>query len=114
MPWTFPNTSGKQAVSIIFPELTMYRRYFLSDTWSHLVYGQPMGWVREGRDVGGLLDALQGVYGMSATAAVIPFLQPLLRNKFLRENLWCYTNTFCNVEKLFQVTMSPRLFVVRH
>jgi len=111
MPWTFPNTSGKQVVSVIFSDLTIYHRYFLSDTWSHIVYGQPVGWVREGRDVDGLLDALQGVYAMSATAAVIPFLQPLLRNKFLRKHLWCYTDTFCNMERLFQVIMSPRLVV---
>lgn len=41
----------------------MYKgSWFLSDSWSHLVYGEPKGWVAQGRDVDGLLDALQGVY----------------------------------------------------
>ena len=76
-------------------------RYFLSDTWSHLVYGRPKGWVSKGSDVQGLLAALQGVYSMSATAAVNPWLMPFLRNPFLRKYVWSRTQTFKNMDNLY-------------
>lgn len=63
-----------------------------------------MGWVREGKDVGGLLGALQGVYGMSATAAVMPWLMPSLRSDFWRKYVWSHTETFRNMGSLFRVS----------
>lgn len=83
-------------------DFSEYLRYFLSDTWSHLVYGKPMGWVREGQDVGGLLAALQGVYGMSATAAVMPWLMPSLRSPTIIKYFWSRTATFKNMDLLFK------------
>ncbi|KAI0175292.1 cytochrome P450 [Pestalotiopsis sp. NC0098] len=82
-------------------DFSEYLRYFLSDTWSHLVYGRPKGFVAKGGDVQGLLASLQGVYGMSATAAVSPWLMPLLRNPFLRKYLWSCTRTFKNMDNLY-------------
>lgn len=79
-------------------------RWFLSDTWSHLVYGKPLGCVDQGKDVKGLLAALQGVYSMSAVAAIMPRLMHLLRNSWLRENIWCYTKTFKNINTLCTVS----------
>ncbi|KAI9687302.1 MAG: hypothetical protein M1822_002345 [Bathelium mastoideum] len=52
-------------------------------------------------DVKGLLAALQGVYSMSASAAVMPWLMPLLRHPTWRNWFWRYTKTFKNMEKLF-------------
>ena len=78
-------------------------RWFLSDTWSQLVYGEHKGCVREGRDVGGLLAALQGVYSMSAKAAVMPWLMPLLRHPWWRRWVWARTKTFKCMDVLYSV-----------
>lgn len=93
--------------SIIFiRSLTGVCRWFLSDVWSHLVYGEPKGCVAQGRDVNGLLAALQGIYSMSATAAVMPWLMPLLRNPLWRRYFWSWTKTFRNMETLYSVRHS--------
>ncbi|KAI1498354.1 cytochrome P450 monooxygenase [Biscogniauxia marginata] len=84
-------------------------RWFLSDVWSHLVYGEPKGCVDQGRDVNGLLAALQGVYSMSAKAAVMPWLIPLLRNPPWRRFFWSWTKTFRNMEILYSDLTSNRL-----
>lgn len=60
--------------------------------------------VAKGEDVQGLLGALQGVYGMSAMAAVMPWLMPMLRNPWMRRNIWVHTRTFRNMEILFSVS----------
>jgi hypothetical protein len=78
-------------------------RYFLNDVWSHLVYGKPKGHVAEGKDVSGFLAALQGVYSMSAYAAVMPWLTPLLRHPLWRKYFWSWTRTFRNMDQLFSV-----------
>jgi len=88
-------------------DFSEYLRYFLSDVWSHLVYGQPKGWVKEGKDVGGLLEALQGVYPISGTAAVMPWTMPLLRNPFLRKHLWSRTQWGKYMDTLYAVSSSP-------
>ncbi|KAK3319551.1 cytochrome P450 [Cercophora scortea] len=50
-------------------DFSEHLRWFLSDVWSHLVYGKPYGPLAQGRDVNELLAAIQGVYSMSASAA---------------------------------------------
>ncbi|ETS80240.1 hypothetical protein PFICI_07769 [Pestalotiopsis fici W106-1] len=82
-------------------DFSEYLRFFLSDVWSHLVYGQPKGFVAEGRDVQGLLASIQGVYSMSAKAAVMTWLTPLLQNPWLRKHLWAHTQTFKCMDNLY-------------
>src|SRR6266516_6494163 len=84
--------------------LTETIRWFLSDVFSQLTYGEPIGCVAQGRDVNGLIQALQNLYAMSATIAVLPWLLlPLLRNSLLRKYLLAYTTTFKSMKKLYLV-----------
>ncbi|CAG8977287.1 hypothetical protein HYALB_00012979 [Hymenoscyphus albidus] len=92
---------GERAANNGSIDFSEHLRWFLSDTWSHLVYGQPLGWVKKGADIKGLIDSLTGVYGLSASAAVMPWLMPLFRHPFLRKHVWCYTNTFKNMANLY-------------
>ena len=58
--------------------------------------------------MGGNIAAIQDLYNMSALAAVIPWpLQALLRNEWMRRNVWCYTNTFRAMDKLYAVCTVP-------
>ncbi|KAI1491133.1 cytochrome P450 monooxygenase [Biscogniauxia mediterranea] len=82
-------------------DFSEHLRWFLSDVWSHLVYGQPKGFVARGRDVQGLLASLQGVYGMSAKGAVIPWLIPLLQHPLWRKYVWSWTKTFRHMDNLY-------------
>ncbi|KAI5921322.1 cytochrome P450 [Camillea tinctor] len=82
-------------------DFSEHLRWFLSDVWSHLAYGQPKGFVAQGRDVQGLMASLQGMYSLSAKAAVMPWLVPLLRNPWWRKHVWSSTRTFKNMDNLF-------------
>lgn len=89
-------------------EMTNQYRWFLADTWNYLAYGQRLGHVDQGRDVNGHIAALQGVYSMSATAAVMPWLMPLLRHPTWRRYFWAITPTFRNLNRLFDVRKQLR------
>ncbi|OTA55118.1 cytochrome P450 monooxygenase [Hypoxylon sp. EC38] len=82
-------------------DFSEHLRWFLTDVWSHLVYGIPRGCVTQGCDVDGLLGSLQGVYSMSAKAAVMPWLTPLLRHPLWRKYIWTWTKTFKDMDNLF-------------
>lgn len=86
--------------SIDFSE---YLRWFLSDTFSQLAYGEAPGAVQAGKDVGGLVGSLQNVYSFSASAAVLPWLLiPLFKSPLLRKYLWNRTQTFQSMDKIFR------------
>ncbi|KAI2610041.1 cytochrome P450 monooxygenase [Hypoxylon fragiforme] len=91
----------KKSASGMPLDFSEHLRWFLTDVWTHLVYGEPRGCVTQDRDVDGLLGSLQGVYGMSAEAAVMPFLTPLLQHPLLRKYVWSHTKTFKHMDNLF-------------
>ncbi|KAI1398503.1 cytochrome P450 monooxygenase [Hypoxylon fuscum] len=82
-------------------DFSQHLRWFLTDVWTHLIYGEARGCVAQGRDVNGLLDSLQGVYSMSAKAAVMPWLTPLLRLPLWRKYVWSWTKTFQHMDNLY-------------
>jgi hypothetical protein len=60
--------------------------------------------VAKGEDIKGLNASLAGVYGLAALTAVLPSLQPMFRVEWLRENVWCYLETFRCLGRLFDVS----------
>lgn len=96
---------GNSSYCLCCSTLMRVSRYFLDDTWSHLVYGRPRGHVAGGRDVSSYLAALQGIYSMSGYAAVMPWLMPLLRSPLWRRYFWRWTRTFSNISQLFSVQL---------
>ena len=56
--------------------------------------------------------AIQNLYYMSALAAVTPWpLQALLRNQWMRKNVWSYTETFRAMDNVYAVGISLDLFM---
>lgn len=63
-------------------------RWFLNDTVTHFTFGQPIGFVEEGRDVDGLIEALHSMAIMTGLIAALPWLfEPLIKNRFLKRFL---------------------------
>lgn len=63
----------------------------MSDVYDHFTFGTPRGCVKEGRDVDGLIGALQSVYPAAATVAglpwlLLPFVKMPILGKFLMPN----------------------------
>ena len=95
----------------LIQDAKVFSRWFLADTWTHLVYGQPTGSVAAGEDSKHLIEALEGVYVFSATAAVLPWLMPWLRKAWWRKHVWCYLKTFKNMKVIFKVRCPRDIFV---
>lgn len=79
-------------------------RFFLSDVFNHLSYGKHLGCVANGYDIDGQIEALQNLYSLSATVAVLPSVMlPLIKNSFLKTYFWSHTKTFKSLKKVISV-----------
>lgn len=68
-------------------EFTQWIRWFLLDVITHLVFGEPAGFMKEG-DVGGLLHGLRDMTLLSLLLGVFPWLiNPILKVPYLRRRL---------------------------
>lgn len=80
-------------------------RWFLADTFGHLAYGEPPGCISQGRDAGGLIHALQSIYSMAGTVAVLPWLMmPLMRNKLFQNLVMPHLTAVKGLQKLKDVS----------
>ncbi|MCJ1432411.1 hypothetical protein MMC27_001767 [Xylographa pallens] len=83
-------------------DIAAYTRFFLSDVFNHLTYGKPIGCVEHGEDVDGLIQALQDIYWLTASVAVLPWLLlPLMKNGFVFRYLLPYTETGKAMQRVF-------------
>ncbi|KAG8532440.1 uncharacterized protein KY384_002317 [Bacidia gigantensis] len=75
---------------------------------SHIAYGKPLGCVDQGRDVGGLIDAIQSIYPMVGTVAVLPqIFIPIFNNRFCRRFINPHLKPFREIQKHFDVELRP-------
>ena len=59
-------------------------RWFIYDAVSHMAFGEPIGFVRNGRDVGGLIEAFHEMAPLAGLVAALPWLMnPILKNPVL-------------------------------
>ncbi|MCJ1264973.1 hypothetical protein MMC22_004848 [Lobaria immixta] len=62
-----------------------WARWFLNDTVTHFTFGEPTGFISEGRDIDGLIKALHSMGIMTGLVAALPWLfEPLIKNRFLK------------------------------
>ena len=83
----------------------MIASWFLTDVFGHLTYGEPIGCVAQGQDVDGLMNALQNIYSMVATVAVLPWLLiPIIRNTVFKKTIMPHLSAVKGLNKLTTVS----------
>ena len=66
-------------------DFACWAQWFVYDMVSHLGFGSAIGFVREGRDVGGLIQAFHDMAPLAGLVAAIPWVvNPILKNPLLK------------------------------
>ena len=83
-------------------------RWFLNDTVTHFTFGEPTGFISEGRDIDGLIKALHSMGIMTGLVAALPWLfEPLINNRFLKRFILPQSGNKTGSGKIMTVAMLP-------
>ena len=73
-------------------EFTTWIRWFLLDTITHVVFGVPAGFVKEGRDIDGIVTGLRQMSVFALLLGGFPWLlNPIINQPFFRKRIIPHT-----------------------
>ena len=66
-------------------DFACWAQWFVYDLVSHLSFGSAIGFVKEGKDIGGLIEAFHSMAPLAGLVAAIPWVvNPILKNPLLK------------------------------
>jgi cytochrome P450 len=69
-------------------DFAQYAQWFVYDLVTQLAFGAPLGFVRETRDIGGLIEHFHNMAPMAGFVAALPWLaNPILKNPLFKKYL---------------------------
>lgn len=85
-------------------------RWYLYDTTTSLVFGKKIGFVDEGRDVDGLLDAFRGSIWFLGLMAMFPYsLNPIVKLPIVKRFALPHSGDSKGVGKIMKVRVPNRI-----
>ena len=107
---TSPTGPGKCRDMLLGMSAEEERRWYLYDTTASLIFGKKIGFIDEGRDVDGLLDAFRGSVWFLGLMAMFPYLlHPIIKLPIIKNFALPHSGDKRGVGKIMKVSVQESI-----